>query len=128
MSQLSADQAKEELLSLMHAWTAAVGAKDHAWFERHADADWRYTDYTGAQRGRREYLELIQQVNHYTEEFRRFDVRLVAGTVALITGVYVARVNFQDTGRMEKTLAFSAVWEHRGGVWKALLHHTSEPK
>ncbi|WP_257463264.1 nuclear transport factor 2 family protein [Archangium lipolyticum] len=128
MSQLSAEQAKEELLSLMHAWTAAVGAKDHTWFERHADEGWRYTDYTGAQRGIREYLKLIQQVNRYTEEFRHFDVRLVAGTVALITGIYFARVDFQDTGRLEKLLAFSAVWEHRDGVWKALLHHTSEPK
>ncbi|HYO60018.1 hypothetical protein [Archangium sp.] len=29
---------------------------------------------------------------------------------------------------LEKTLAFSAVWEQRDGVWKALLHHTLEPK
>ncbi|EPX63952.1 hypothetical protein D187_005085 [Cystobacter fuscus DSM 2262] len=126
MPQISAEQAKQELIPLLHAWTRAVGAKDHAWFDHHVDPSWSYTDYTGAQRGIADYLQLIQNVNWYTEDFQRFDVRIVSGSVALINGVYFARVDFQGSGLLEITLAFSAVWEQRGGVWKALLHHTSK--
>lgn len=125
MTSIPAEEAREELITLMHAWTAAVGAKDQAYFDRHVDERWRYIDYTGAQRGIAEYLVLIQDVASYTEEFRRFDVRIVAGNVALCTGAYVARVDFHGAPRLEKPLAFTSVWEKRDGVWKALLHHTT---
>jgi len=125
MTNISVEQAKEELLALMHAWTRAVGAKDAGYFERHVDEGWMYTDYTGAYRGKSDYWKLIQDVTSYVEEFRRFEVRLVAERVALVTGVYLGRVELQGGGRFEKLLAFSAAWELRAGVWTALLHHTT---
>jgi len=123
---ISAEDARLELLALMHGWTVAVGAKDDAYFERHVDADWRYIDYTGMQRGIKDYIALIQDVFSYVEDFRQFDVRIVSGNVALITGIYHARADFRGLGLLEKRLAFSAAWEKRDGVWKALLHHTTE--
>jgi len=127
MPQVTAAQAQEALRSLLHQWTKAVETQDHAYFHRHMDDDWRYTDYTGALRGKPEYLQIIENVTRYDEDFQRFDVRIVGESVALITGVYVARVDFKGVGHLEKTLAFSAVWELRDGVWRALLHHTTEP-
>jgi hypothetical protein len=44
---VSVEQAKEELLGLMmHGWTAAVSAKDKAYFDRHVDEDWQYIAFT----------------------------------------------------------------------------------
>ncbi|MDI3287457.1 nuclear transport factor 2 family protein [Polyangium sp. 15x6] len=120
------ERAKEELLALMHQWTAAVGAKDAGYFDRHVDDSWAYIDSTGAQRGKKDYWMLIQDVTSYTEEFRRFDVRIVAERVALITGVYLGRVELRGGVRLEKLLAFSAVWQQREGVWRALMHHTTD--
>lgn len=120
------ERAKEELLALMHQWTAAVSAKDAGYFERHVDESWEYIDSTGAQRGKKDYWALIQGVTSYTEEFRRFDVRIVAERVALITGVYLGRVELAGGERLEKRLVFSAVWQQREGVWKALMHHTTD--
>lgn len=123
---ISAEEARAELLALMHAWTVAVGASDEAFFQKHVDAGWRYIDYVGMQRGIADYLVIIQDVSSYVEDFRQFDVRIVAGNIALVTGIYHARVNFQSLGLLEKQLVFSAAWQKRDGVWKALLHHTTE--
>lgn len=123
MTNLSVEAAKQEILDLMsHQWTTAVSEKDRAWFDRHVDEQWQYIDYTGAQRGLDDDWAIIQGVASYAEEFRRFDVRLVAGCVALVTGVYLGRVELQGGSRLEKLLSFSAVWELRDGVWKARMH------
>ena len=127
MPQVSAEQAREALRSLLSAWTKAVETQDHGFFHRHMDDGWRYTDYTGALRGKPEYLQIIENVTRYDEDFQQFDVRIVGDTVALLTGVYRATVDFKGVGTLEKTLAFSAVWELRDGLWRALLHHTTEP-
>ncbi|MDI1446368.1 nuclear transport factor 2 family protein [Polyangium sp. 6x1] len=120
------EQAEKELLALMHQWAAAVGAKDTGYFERHVDESWQYIDSTGARRGKSDYWELIQGVTSYTEEFRQFDVRIVAERVALLMGVYLGRVELRGGEHLEKLLAFSAVWELRDGVWRALMHHTTD--
>lgn len=87
---------------------------------------WQYIDYTGTKRGIQDYLVLIENVISYVEEFSRHDVRIVGGNVALVTGAYVGKVDLRDAPRLVKHLAFTAVWEHRDGVWKALLHHTTD--
>ncbi len=100
--------------------------QNQAFFHRHMDDGWRYTDYSGAQRGKADYLKIIEGVEQYHEDVRRFDVSIAGGNVALVTGLSHAYVLFKGVGKLEKTLAFSAAWELREGVWTALLHHTTE--
>lgn len=126
MSRISMEQAKEEITAILHRWVEAVGDHDAVFFEQVMDDGWQYTDYTGTRRGKANYIQLIQMVKPgYIEDFAELDVRLVADTVALVTGSYHARAELVDGGIIEADLAFSAVWEHRSGRWNALLHHST---
>jgi hypothetical protein len=125
MAHITEEQAREELTALLAAWPRAVTERDAGYFERHMDDGWRYTDYTGAQRGKAEYLELCKKVVWCTEDHRQLAFRVVGKTVAIVTGIYDAKAEFEGVGTIGLTLAFSAVWEHRDGAWRALLHHSS---
>jgi len=126
MSGISTEKAKEEITALLHQWVEAVGAHDNAFFERVMDDGWQYTDSTGVRRGKADYIQIIQAVKPgYIEDFKELNFRVVAESVALVTGSYYARAEIIDGGVLEANLAFSAVWEHRQGRWHALLHHST---
>lgn len=126
MTRISTAQAKEEITALLLRWVEAVGEHDSEFFEQVMDDGWQYTDYTGTRRGKADYIQLIQVVKPgYVEDFKELEFRVVADAVALVTGSYHARAELVDGGVIEADLAFSAVWERRGGRWYALLHHST---
>jgi hypothetical protein len=126
MSKITAEQAREEHVLLLQAWTKAVGAvKDLDFFERHLGAGWRYTDYNGVQRGKDEYLKLVDSISTYTQELRQIDARVVGDDVAIVSGVYRARAELKGGVKLDNTIAFTAVWQLQDGAWKALVHHTT---
>ncbi|WP_233561921.1 YybH family protein [Sorangium cellulosum] len=126
MSKITAEQAREEHVALLKAWTKAVGAvKDYGFLDRHLAEGWRYVDYNGVQRGKDEYLKLVDSMLTYTQELRQCDVRVVGGDVAIVSGVYRSRAELKGGVKLDNTIAFTAVWELKGGEWKALVHHTT---
>ncbi|AGP38301.1 hypothetical protein SCE1572_29770 [Sorangium cellulosum So0157-2] len=126
MSKITAEQAREEHVALLKAWTKAVGAvKDYGFLDRHLAEGWRYVDYNGVQRGKDEYLKLVDSMLTYTQELRQCDVRIVGGDVAIVSGVYRSRAELKGGVKLDNTIAFTAVWELKGGEWKALVHHTT---
>lgn len=126
MSNVSAEEARDQVRDLYRQWTKACGAeKDYSFFERHLDPAWLYTDFNGIRRGKEEYYRLVAQLLSYEQEMREIDARMVREDLALITGVYHSRAELTGGVKLENTIIFSALWELRDGVWKALLHHTT---
>ncbi|MGK4005260.1 nuclear transport factor 2 family protein [Sorangium sp. So ce1036] len=126
MSKITAEQAREEHVSLLKAWTKAVGAvKDYGFLDRHLSDEWRYIDYNGVPRGKAEYLELIDSMLSYTQEIRHCDVRIVKEDVAIVSGIYRAHTELKGGVKLDNTIAFTAIWEIQDGQWRALVHHTT---
>jgi ketosteroid isomerase-like protein len=126
MTKSTAEQVRGELMLLHQGWTQAVGSvKDYTFLDRHIADGWIYTDYTGVQRGKDEYLRLVAGIASYTQVVRRFDVRVAGGGVGIVSGVYQAHAELKGGVTLDNTIAFSAVWELQDGVWRALLHHTT---
>lgn len=126
MSKITAEQAREEHVALLRAWTRAVGAvKDYGFLDRHLGEGWRYIDYNGVQRGKDEYLKLVDSMVAYTQDLRQLDARIVADDVAIVSGVYHARAELKGGVKLDNTIAFTAVWQLQDGGWKALVHHTT---
>ena len=126
MSKMTAEQAKEDLLQMMRAWTEACGGpvKDYAFFERHLDDDFVYTDFHGVRRTKAVYMKFIDVIVWYAQDLRAADVRMLRDDLALFSGVYRSTAEAAGYGSMANTIDFSAVWELRDGVWKCLAHHT----
>lgn len=126
MSKITAEQAREEHISLLQAWTRAVGAvKDYDFLERHLDDGWRYVDYNGVQRGKGEYLKMVDSMVAYSQELRQIDARIVGDDVAIVSGVYRGRAELKGGVKLDNMIAFTAVWQLQDGGWKALVHHTT---
>ncbi|AUX22503.1 uncharacterized protein SOCEGT47_030060 [Sorangium cellulosum] len=126
MSKITAEQAREEHVALLRAWTQAVGTvKDYGFLDRHLADGWRYIDYNGVHRGKAEYLKLVDSMLSYTQELRQCDVRIVKDDVAIVSGIYRARAELKGDVKLDNTIAFTSIWEIQDGQWKALVHHTT---
>ncbi|AUX44700.1 uncharacterized protein SOCE26_061670 [Sorangium cellulosum] len=127
MSKITAEQARDELIALFQAWTKAVGAvKDYSFMDRHLAEGWRYVDYSGVQRGKDEYLELVGRILSYTQEIRRFDVRILGDSVAVVSAIYRSTAELKGDVKLDNTIHCCSVWEDQGGVWKSIVHHTTK--
>ncbi len=127
MAKITAEQAREDIAALYRTWTKSVGeVKELSFLDRHLDDGWRYVDYNGVQRGKNEYLKLVDVMLSYRQDMQQLDVRMASEHIAIVTGVYHALAELKGGIKLDNRIIFTAVWESRDGVWKSLAHHTTK--
>lgn len=127
MPKVTAEQAGEQITLLYQEWTKAVGnVKDYSFLERHLDDQWWYVDYHGVQRSKAEYRKLVETIVWYTQDMQRLKARMASDDIAIVAGVYRSAAELITGEKLANTIIFSATWEIQGGVWKALMHHTTK--
>lgn len=127
MSQVTAEQASEQIRQVYKIWTEAVGGavKDPAFFDRHVDDSWWYVDFHGVKRTKDQYRQLVDTIVWYKQDMKQLSARMVAEDLAAVTGVYDSSAEVVSGERLSNTIIFSALWQLRDGVWKTLMHHTT---
>lgn len=127
MSQVTAEQAAEQIGRVYAIWAKAIGGevKDPTFFDRHVDDGWWCVEYRGARRRKDEYRKFISSIASYRQEMQQLDARMVSEDLALVTGVYRANAELVTGEKLINSIIFTALWQLRDGVWVTLMHHTT---
>jgi ketosteroid isomerase-like protein len=121
---MTVEPLRQDLLRLYEQWFTALGQDDPSFFEQTLADDWHYTDVRGTNRGKQDYLEYIAPLHSDVPVNRVVDLVVREfGDLVLVHGDYEVGEEFAPPEG--STTRFTAVWQHRGGNWKALAHHAT---
>lgn len=127
-SDVHVEQVKAELLDLYELWFKALDNIDTSFVDRWMAPEFQYVSFLGEVEGVELYKKSWSTIlpgYKGVHDIKEFDVRLLGhGTVALVTGIYDARMAFVDGSIVEEYLKFVSVWERDAGAWRMHHHQT----
>jgi RNA polymerase sigma factor (sigma-70 family) len=115
----SSDDAKQELLDLMHAWGKALVQLDVGMMDRLLAYEMVCTDPGGAVWDKSQYLEFVRTNFWHVEsyEFKNTKVH-VYGDAAVVTGLFLTNVNSTQSPQFVER--GTSTWIRRHGAWQCV--------
>jgi ketosteroid isomerase-like protein len=113
-----AQDAREELIKVSHAYDAAIVAKDAKYFEKHFADDGRFIGSDGRVFDKKGYIaDYLKPGDVYkTAKGDQAHIRIY-GDTAVELGLFVA-TGTRDGKPFSDRILYTATWVKKGGVWK----------
>jgi ketosteroid isomerase-like protein len=113
-----AQDAKEEVIKVSHAYDAAIVAKDAKFFEKHFDDDGRFIGSDGRVFDKKSYSADYLKPSQVCKTAKGDQAHIrIYGDTAVESGLFVA-TGTRDGKPFSDRLLYTATWVKKGGVWK----------